>query len=140
MKQALGFAAALTAVFLVIDLLAGFRTAAWVGFAAMLTIAAVNSATFLWLWYVRATPLALGMALSWAGQAAITAWWLLGGMPGRPDWVALPEVIFVFLALYIVGGGLHVSVIQRSSESRATALVWPAIALVSVAAGVYAVG
>ncbi len=133
MKQALVIAAILLAAFLAVDALIGHRFAVAVGLAAVSVIAVFNSITFMWLWHVRATPLALGMALSWT--AAGTIWWYLGGMPFRPDWLHQDGVFFAFLALFIVGGGLHVAVIHRSAETRATLLVWPAILASALLAG-----
>ena len=127
MRQAFVFSALLLIVFLIIDQTLGFPLAMSIGFAATLAIAACNSITFLWLWYVRATPLALGMALNWIGQAAITLWWFTGGLHQRLDWLPQSEAIFSCLAIYLVGGAFHVTVIQRSIETRATRLVWPLI-------------
>ena len=135
MRQAIFFTLALWAVFFVIVEVLDFRLAAAIGFSATMLIAVVNALTFLWLWYVRATSLALGMALSWAGQAALSAWWYTTGMPGV--WLNHDPVIFLFLSLYIVGGGIHIAVIQNSLGSTRTAGIWPLIAAVAVAAGFY---
>ena len=69
----------------------------------------VISLTFAWLWWVRATPLALGMVLSWAGAST-----LLWGFGGRGEWALMA------LAVYLTGAVVHLRVI-------AIALPYPAI-------------
>jgi hypothetical protein len=136
MRQALVIALLLWAAFYVTAELLSFRVSAAIGFAATTLIAAANCATFLWLWYVRATPLALGMALSWAGQAALSVWWFSTGMPGKALWIEQDPSVFLVVSIYIVGGALHIAVIQNSSGMRRAGLVWPAMIVASVAAGV----
>ena len=136
MRQALLLALVLWAAFyFTVDVL-DFRLALAIGFSATALIAAVNCVTFLWLWYVRATPLALGMALSWAGQTAISVWWFATGMPGKGSWFDQDPLIFLCLSIYMVGGLLHIAVIQNSAGSRRTAAIWPVMAVAAVAAGV----
>ena len=137
MKQALLLALALWAALCVVAQILDFRLAAAIGFSATALIAAVNCVTFLWLWYVRATPLALGMALSWAGQTAISVWWFATEMPVRNTWLSQDPLIFLFLSVYMVGGLLHIAVIQNSSGSARTVAIWPMIAVVAVAAGIF---
>lgn len=137
MKQAILLTLALWAGFWLAAMTIDMRLAAAIGFAATLLIAAVNSVTFLWLWHVRATPLALGMAVSWAGQAALSALWCFTGMPDAGRWLDWAGPIFLFLSMYIVGGGLHIAVIQNSTGSMRTAAIWPVIALAAVALGVH---
>ena len=43
----------------------------YIAYRAMTLMAAMISLTFLWLWARRATPLALGMSLSWAGASSV---------------------------------------------------------------------
>jgi hypothetical protein len=137
MRQAIFLALALWAAFYFIVEVLDFRLAAAIGFSATMLIAAVNSLTFLWLWYARTTPLALGMALSWAGQAAISAWWFATGMPGKGVWLDQDPLIFLFLSIYIVGGGIHIAVIQNSAGSTRTAAIWPLMAIVAIITGFY---
>lgn len=137
MRQALLFAVALWAVLYVTAGLLDLWMAATIGFAAMTAIAAANCVTFLWLWYVRATPLALGMALSWAGQAAVSIWWLAEGMPGARGWLDKGPFIFLFISIYMVGGLLHIVVIQNSAGSSRIGAIWPVLAAVAVGAGAY---
>ena len=104
---------------------------------ALLTtvIAATNALTFLWLWWARTTPLALGMAFSWLGQACLSIWWYVGGVAGAEGWIleADTALLFFFLSLYIVGGGLHIAVMQRSMELARRIMIWPVIAAFAVA-------
>jgi hypothetical protein len=136
MRQALLLALALWAVFYVTAGVLDLWLAATIGFSAMAAMTLVNCVTFLWLWYVRATPLALGMALGWGGQAGITIWWMVEGMPGAQTWLDKGPLIFLFISIYMVGGLLHIAVIQNSTGSARMAAVWPILAIVAVAAGV----
>ena len=70
---------------------------------------AVISMTFAWLWWVRATPLALGMVLSWAGASV-----LLWGFAGRGEWALMA------LAVYLAGAGVHLRVIAGALPYPAT--------------------
>jgi hypothetical protein len=112
---------------------AGFGPTAAIGFSAMVVIAAVNALTFLWLWYVRATPLALGMALSWSGQAGLSFWWELRSAPSFMALHGNEVALFVLISLYVVGGGLHIAVVQRSMEIGRQVLLWPAITVIGAA-------
>lgn len=136
MKQALIVVGLLLAAFLLVDFAAGFSLAAVIGLSAMAVIALVNALTFLWLWHVRATPLALGMALSWAGQAGLSIWWGLGHAERL---LALQEggaALFFMVSLYVVGGALHILVVQRSMEFGRTTLFWPIATAVGIAIAV----
>ena len=77
----------------------------------------VVAASFLWLWHVRATPLALGMALSWTGASM-----LLWGFAGRGEWALMA------LSVYLTGAAMHLRVI-------AAMLPHPLSALAGVIAG-----
>ena len=59
------------------------------------------------------------------------------GMPGKGAWLDQAGVVFFFLSMYIVGGGIHIAVIQNSAGSTRTAAVWPLIGFAAVALGVY---
>ncbi len=132
MKQALTIVAVLLAAFLLVEKLAGFDFAALLGLSAMAVIAAINALTFLWLWYVRATPLALGMALSWAGQAGISVWWELSDVPGVLAIQGGGAALFGMVSLYVVGGALHIAVVQRSMEVGFGIVIWPVIGSVAI--------
>jgi hypothetical protein len=108
-------------------------------FGAIALMALMISGTFLWLWQVRATPLALGMSLSWAGSGLTTGWWwamqmaqstVLGPVAGV-ETVAL----FLFLSLLISGAVLHFSVIQGTFGLSGLKFLWPVAGAVSVSFG-----
>lgn len=107
--------------------LAGFGAAATAaaGFGGVAAMAALISGTFLWLWWVRATPLALGMALSWAGSALVSA--SLAATPGAagPPLAALP--------LLAAGATLHFAV-MRTSMGLGRAAAWVPAAAAGAAA------
>ena len=67
--------------------------------------------TFLWLWRVRATPLASGMVLSWAGGGGLIGWWWSYALLGRPDWMLGHPTILAMVSLCLVGACLHFAVI-----------------------------
>lgn len=127
MKQSLAIALLLTGAFLGIDTLFGDRIALAASLSAMVIVAALNALTFFWLWYVRATPLALGMALSWAGQAGLTAWWEIRTAPDFAEFGDAGVVIYALIALYVIGGALHISVMQTSMDVRHHGLLWVAV-------------
>jgi hypothetical protein len=77
-------------------------------------MAALIAATFLWLWWVRATPLALGMALSWSGVALVAA---------TDSALPLPA-----LPLLTAGAILHFAVMRRSMNLPRATLAAPAAA------------
>jgi hypothetical protein len=88
-------------------------------------MALIIASTFLWLWARRATPLALGMALSWAGAGLMLGWWWAYGLLGRPEAMAASPVFLNFLALYVVGAVLHFMVIARSFDLPERGMILP---------------
>lgn len=106
----------LSAAFLMIHGAFGFETAYLVGYGSFALMAALISATFLWLWFRRATPLALGMAFGWAGAASVIGWWWVYRLTGRAVWMEENPLLFACLSLYFVGALLHLQVIGRSFE------------------------
>jgi hypothetical protein len=96
-------------------------------------MALVIAGTFLWLWVRRATPLALGMALSWAGAGLMLGWWWAYGVLGRPQAMALSPVMLNFLALYVVGAMLHFMVIARSFDLPERGMILPMVLSVALA-------
>lgn len=117
MRQAIWLlAVAAAALVLALGALGPAATSA-MGFAAVAPMAALISGTFLWLWWVRATPLALGMALSWAGVAFIA---------GHLAWTGAAVLPLVALPLLGVGAALHFAVMRRSMGLRRTAALLPA--------------
>ncbi len=114
MRQALWLLAAATAVLSLAVAALGSAATAAAGYAAVAAMAALISATFLWLWWVRATPLALGMALSWAGVALVAASGSALPLPALP--------------LLTVGAVLHFAVMRRSMNLPPATLAAPAAA------------
>jgi hypothetical protein len=92
----------------------GYALTYQVGYGAFSILALTISATFLWLWYQRSTPLALGMAIGWGGAAGVMAWWWVFNTLEQPEWMQGNPLLFVFLSLYLVGALLHLEVIGRS--------------------------
>lgn len=120
MRQALWLmGAAAAAIALAAAVLGTERTAA-MGFAAVAAMASLFAGTFLWLWWVRATPLALGMAFSWAGVAVAAA-------------AAGPALPLPALPLLAVGAVLHFAVMRSSMGLPRRAAAAPA-ALAAAAA------
>jgi hypothetical protein len=103
----------------------GPATTAAAGFGGVAAMAALISGTFLWLWWVRATPLALGMALSWAGSALIAGW-----LAATPAAAGLP---LAALPLLTAGATLHFAV-MRTSMGLGRAAGWAPAAAVCAAA------
>ena len=136
MKQAFILSLALAAVFLAAQGLLGFRVAASLGFGLVIVTAAINALTFMWLWWARTTPLALGMTFSWAGQALLTIWFYLQLGPQLWYWNERNILLFLLLSLYLVGGGLHIAVMQRSMELPRTMMIAPFAAAIGIALGV----
>lgn len=114
MRQATMTAAALTGVLVLAHALVGFRAAYQWGYGAMVLMGLAIALTFLWLWCRRATPLALGMAFSWAGAAGVLGWWWSYGAAGRPEWMAEAPALFGPLGFYMAGAVLHFATIAVS--------------------------
>ena len=70
--------------------------------------------TFLWLWRTRATPLASGMVLSWAGGGATLGWWWSFTLLGEPEWMTVHPAPLAIASLCLVGACLHFAVIGDS--------------------------
>ncbi len=87
-------------------------------------LAAPLAAAFAWLWLERATPLALGLALAWAGSGALLADWPAGGAARGAH---------VFAALYGVGAVLHLRVVAGVTAWPGT-VFWGGIAAGAAAA------
>ena len=93
----------------------GYEIAYDVGYSAISLSALVISITFLWLWRVRATPMALGMALSWAGSFGLVGfWWVFTQIGRQPVRLLERDVLFLFIALYLAGAILHIRVISAA--------------------------
>jgi len=125
MKQALGLLGGVLGALALGGGVFGDRAILLVIAGAMALMALMIAATFLWLWFERTTPLALGMVFSWAGAAVFISWWwggaLMGGLgPGWPSAIgALTQ------GLFLVGAVLHFAVIHRSFGLQGVAFLWP---------------
>ncbi len=111
MKYALSGICALFALIVVGVSVAGYDTVYQLAFGTFAIMALAIGATFLWLYLRRATPLALGMALSWAGSAGIVGWWYMVSLLEGPGGMSENPLIFVFLATHVIGASLHFRVI-----------------------------
>lgn len=134
MKKPILILAAVTALFLVGHRAFGYTTVYLVAYGSFSLMAAFMAATFFWLWTRRATPLALGMAFSWAGAASVMGWWWLLNLTEIPDWVMKNPLLLDFLAIYFVGVVLHFQVIGRSFGLPSRVAFVPIVAAVVVSA------
>lgn len=114
----------------------GLHEALLLAYGAIALMALMISGTFLWLWQVRATPLALGMSLSWAGSGLTIGWWWMVQLMTSPVWGIEAAVLFVFLALLISGAVLHFSVIQGTFGVSGFVFLVPVLGAVVVSFGV----
>ncbi|MCP5037040.1 MAG: hypothetical protein GY945_05500 [Rhodobacteraceae bacterium] len=128
---------ALIAMFQIGYYLLGYQAVYQVAYGAITLMAMMIAATFLWLFVVRATPLALGMAYSWAGAGFVLGWWWLFNLNGQPLWLRESPVLFAFLPFYFVGAVLHFAVIHRSFGLHGAAFLLPVIGAVGLSAGIY---
>lgn len=130
MKQALLLLIGVSLTFGLAHAWLGYDAAYQIGYGALTMMAMLISVTFLVLWLSRATPLALGMAFSWAGAASVLGWWWLYNLLERPAPMVESQILFGFLSLYFVGAILHFVVMQRSfGLSHGTFVVPVAVSL-----------
>lgn len=108
------FLAATTGAFMLSFAVLGYRTTYLIGYGALSMMSVLISLTFVWLWMRRATPLAMGMAFSWAGTASVMGWWWLFNTFQAPDWMKESQYLFPFLSIYFLGAIMHFEVIARS--------------------------
>ncbi len=93
----------------------GFDAAYDLGYGAISLVAIVISVTFAWLWRVRATPMAMGMSLSWAGcHGLVGSWWVYNQLGREPQSPFEHGLLFAFISLYVAGAVLHLSVISKA--------------------------
>lgn len=110
----------------------GYDAAYDIGNGAFAIMAAMVSLTFLWLWSQRTTPLALGMALGWAGASSVMGWWWIFNLLREPEGMRQSSEFFLFLSVYFAGAVMHFSVIGRSL--RLAPALWGLPVLLAVAA------
>ncbi|MBT8416593.1 MAG: hypothetical protein KJO42_04065 [Silicimonas sp.] len=96
----------------------GYEATYAITYGAFALMAAMVSLTFMWLWRVRATPLAGGMAFSWAGASSVIGWWWAYSYLNHPALMFENAAFFVCLAIYFVGALMHFAVIGRSLGVR----------------------
>jgi hypothetical protein len=120
MRLAILGGGALFAAFLAGNAIWGFWAVYQIAYGAFVLMAAMIAATFFWLWRRRATPLALGMVMSWAGGAFVMGWWWLFQILGHPTGMTEHPALFAGLALYLTGTAMHFSVIGAN-------LGWPRV-------------
>lgn len=138
MKHAMGMFFAVATAFVFAHAVFGYQLAYEIGYGAITVMSIFISGTFLWLWRARTTPLALGMAFSWAGTASVMGWWWMFNVLDRPAGMVQSEFLFLFLSLHIVGAVLHFGVIQRSMGIARQAFLVPVTLAFAISAGLIA--
>ena len=133
MKPALVLLAGSALSLIALSQFQGYHAAYTIAYGVVVTLALSISATFFWLWRVRATPLALGMGFSWAGTCGVLGWWWLFNRLGEPGLMVDNQLLFVFVSSYFVGGVLHFQVIIRSLGRRSALVLLPMLLFVGVA-------
>jgi len=134
MKQAVIL---LTLVIFVLEagkLAAGHDAVVEIAYGAIAIMSLMISATFLWLWGERATPLALGMSFSWLGAGLFAGGFWLVDLVGLSAPVWSEDTALLVLAVYIVGALLHFAVIHRSFGRHGMAFLWPVVAALGLSA------
>lgn len=137
MKQAVMLLVALMALFRLGYEVMGYQAVYQIAYGAITLMALMIAATFLWLFVVRATPLALGMAYSWAGAGGVLGWWWVYNAAGQPAWSVESPHLFLLLPFYFVGAVLHFAVIHRSFGRHGTAFLWPVAAALAASSLIY---
>jgi hypothetical protein len=121
------------------DKVLGYQAAYEIGYGALSIMALMISMTFMWLWQVRATPLALGMAFGWLGAASVMGWWWIFNIFDQPAAMVDNGVLFLFLSAYFVGAGLHFSAVQRSFGLRPWLFGFPIVGSTAISVLIHAI-
>jgi len=137
MKQAFALMMLLAVLLQLGYLFAGYDAIYQIGYGAITLMSLMISLTFLWLYFQRATPLALGMAYSWSGASLVLGWWWIYALAGEPVVMAESPLHFAPLALYLSGALLHFSVINRSFGSHGANFLWPVLVAVTLSTLIY---
>ncbi|MEL7105496.1 MAG: hypothetical protein AAGM21_06230 [Pseudomonadota bacterium] len=127
MKQAFTLFFLFCGGLIAVDVVFGFGAAYAISYGAISLMGLMISGTFFWLWYKRATPLALGMSFSWAGASTVMGWWWLYRVFERPEAMEDNAALLGFVSLYCVGAILHFGVIQSSLSLPRVAYIFPVI-------------
>lgn len=113
---------------------AGYRAVVELAYGTVAIMSVMISATFLWLWRERATPLALGMSFSWMGAGAFAGGIWLVALFDMPLGLTGEDAVLGVLAIYMVGAFLHFAVINRSFGRHGQEYLWPVLAALAVSA------
>lgn len=115
MKRAMLFVAAVVLPLSVLSVLVPDGQAVGFAVGGLGILAGVIALTFYWLWRDCATPLALGMAISWTGSAGLMAWlWAAAGRGLAADGQEGVTWLSAVIAVQIIGALLHFDVIAAS--------------------------
>lgn len=139
MKQAMALVALVFCALVIGRALTSHEAVLVVVYGALALMALMIAATFLWLYVERTTPLALGMACSWAGAGLFAGWWWVSNLLGQPGWVYQREGALLVLALTLVGAILHFAVIHRSFGYHGAGFIWPVALALGLSGLVYLV-
>ncbi len=114
--------------------LQGFGRTAEIVHGMLTVMALMISATFLWLWGMRLSPLSLGMAFSWAGAAMVMGWEWLAAQFGDPAWMNESELLLVLTGVLMTGAVLHFEVLETSFGYRRGVFLLPVAAALLLSA------
>lgn len=136
MKQAVALFLVVLAVLELAGQAFGHAQVLLIVLGAMSIMAVMIGGTFLWLWFERTTPLALGMVYTWAGTAIFIGWWWGLGLAGAARSGGQAHLALVVHGTYIVGALLHFAVIHRSFGLRGPGFLWPVAVAFALSGGV----
>lgn len=134
MKQAIVLLALVILALEAGERLAGQAVVVDTVYGAIAMMALLISATFLWLWSERATPLALGMSFSWLGMGLYAGGFWVVDRLGLPIGLNASHTVQMVLAVSIVGALLHFAVIHRSFGRHGLGFLWPVAAALGLSA------
>ncbi|WP_157973518.1 hypothetical protein [Tropicimonas sp. IMCC34043] len=138
MRQALTIHVVVLAAMHSAFLVQGYDGAAGILYGALTIMGVMIAATFLWLWAMKMSPLALGLAFAWAGAAMVAGWWWLFSLLDAPERMLRSEALLVLAALLMTGAVLHMQVLGGTFGFRGRAYLAPVVAAVIVSALVLA--
>lgn len=107
MKQAVTLTVLIAIALLLAYKWFGYDLAYDLAFGTLAFLAMAISGTFFWLYKMKFTPLALGMAFSWLGAAMVVGWWLLVHLTGGGSGWDTNPLLYLFFAPYVAGALLH---------------------------------
>lgn len=109
--------AAVTAALALASAFAGFSSAYLSGYTATVTGALVLAAVFARVWWRTHTALALGMAFSWAGTAALQGYWLAVNI-FDVEYLRTSWLIVVPVGLYLTGIATHLRALEGEAPAK----------------------